>query len=178
MIYLAWGNLNNFNSDLHIKKELPKHYANINKLAKIGMKNILLSGTCFEYKKKEGIMNENSKIDPSTKYGLAKDKLRKKLNILKKIYKFKLSWMRIFYIYGHKRDNNNLWSQLIKFSKIKKNKKFNMSSGEQFRDYIHVKDLSKNIVSIALKKKLWSIKRMLRKTYSNKKTSSTMESSI
>ena len=27
-----------------------------------------------------------------------------------------------------------------------------MSSGEQFRDYIHVKDLAKNIVFIALKK--------------------------
>ena len=32
-----------------------------------------------------------------------------------------------------------------------------MSSGEQFRDYIHIKDLAKNIVFIALKKKQFGI---------------------
>ena len=44
-----------------------------------------------------------------------------------------------------KNDNNNLWSQLNNCAKNKKNKNFNMSSGEQYRDYIHVKDLAKNI---------------------------------
>ena len=29
-----------------------------------------------------------------------------------------------------------------------------MSSGEQYRDYIHTKDLAQNIVTIALKKKI------------------------
>ena len=157
VIYLPWGNLDNFNSKLHIKKEFPEHFANIKKLLKLGMKNILVSGTCFEYKKKNGIMSETSKISPATNYGIAKDRLRIKLNMLKKIYKFKLSWIRIFYIYGNKNDNNNLWSQLNNCAKNKKNKNFNMSSGEQYRDYIHVKDLAKNIVAIALKKRNFGV---------------------
>ena len=32
-----------------------------------------------------------------------------------------------------------------------------MSSGEQYRDYIHIKDLAQNIVTIALKKKNFGI---------------------
>ena len=51
--------------------------------------------------------------------------------------------------------------------KIKKNRNFKMSSGEQYRDYIHTKDLAQNIVTIALKKKFWNNKCLLRKTSSN-----------
>ena len=157
LIYLAWGNLNDFDSNLHIKKEYPTHFANIKKLVKQGIKNIIVTGTCFEYKKKDGILTENSTINPSTNYGIAKNKLRKKLSKLKETYNINLNWLRIFYIYGNENDNNNLWSQLIKFSDQKKIKYFKMSSGKQSRDYMHVKDIAKNIVFIALKRNHYGV---------------------
>lgn len=156
LIYMAWGNLNNYKSIIHIKKELPLHYKNIRRLVMNGLKNIIVTGTCFEYKKKEGLMKETSKIEPFTNYGIAKNSLRKKLTKLKQTYKFNMTWLRIFYVYGHEKDNNNLWSQINRKSKTKMSE-FKMSSGEQYRDYIHVKDLAKNIVFIALKKKQFGI---------------------
>ena len=157
LIYLAWGNLNNFNSHLHLKREQYQHYSNIKKLIENGLRNVVVSGTCLEYKKKIGILSEKSKVDPLTKYGKAKNNLRKELVKLNKKYKINFSWLRIFYIYGHSKNNNNLWSKLIKFSNYSKNRNFKMSSGEQYRDYIHTKDLAQNIVTIALKKKNFGI---------------------
>ena len=114
------------------------------------------------------MLSETSKVEPLTKYGKAKNNLRKELEKLNKKYKINLSWLRIFYIYGHSKNNKNLWSKLIKYSNYKKNRNFKMSSGEQYRDYIHTKDLAQNIVTIALKKKkFWNNKCLLRKTNSN-----------
>lgn len=156
LIYMAWGNLNNYNSVLHLTKELPIHYNNIKKLVMCGLKNIIVTGTCFEYKKKKGIMRETSKVEPFTNYGKAKNNLRIKLTKLKQIYKIKMTWVRIFYIFGHFKDNNNLWSQINKNSR-NKILEFKMSSGEQYRDYMHVKDLARHIVFLALKKKNFGI---------------------
>ena len=152
LIYLAWGNLHDFNSKLHTSKELSYHYFNIKRLIENGLKNIVVSGTCLEYKKSIGSLSERSQVYPNTNYGKAKNKLRIKLEGLKKKYKINLNWLRIFYIYGNSNNNNNLWSKIIIFSKKKKITDFNMSSGEQYRDYIHVKDLAKLIIRIAFKK--------------------------
>lgn len=157
LIYLAWGSLNDFNSKLHTNRELHRHYFNIKRLIENGLKNIIISGTCLEYKKTIGSLSEKSEVYPVTKYGIAKNKLRIKLEGLKKKYKINLSWLRIFYIYGNSNNNNNLWSKIINFSSKNKTKDFNMSSGEQFRDYIHVKDLAKLIIIISLKKKNYGI---------------------
>ena len=59
LIYLAWGNLNNFNSHLHLKREQNQHYSNIKKLIEHGLRNVVVSGTCLEYKKKNWYVERN-----------------------------------------------------------------------------------------------------------------------
>ena len=67
-----------------------------------------MAGTCFEYAKKNGKHNELDKTDPLTSYGKSKDLLRKFLFRLKKKYKFNLTWVRIFYMYGKNYNRNTL----------------------------------------------------------------------
>ena len=81
------------------KKRQNQHYSNIKKLIENGLRNVVVSGTCLEYKK-NCMLSETSKVEPLTKYGKAKNNLRK-LEKLNKKYKINLSWLRIFYIYGH-----------------------------------------------------------------------------
>ena len=51
-----------------------------------------------------------------------------------------LNWLRIFYIYGRYQSKNTLFGQIDET--IKKRKKiFNMSSGQQIRDYLPIKNL-------------------------------------
>jgi len=47
LIHLAWQNLPNYHSILHFEDNLPKNYQFIKELIKRGVRNVLVSGTCF-----------------------------------------------------------------------------------------------------------------------------------
>lgn len=97
-------------------------------------------------------MNAN----PVTPYGLAKDCLRKFLETLHQKYNYSLTWIRLFYMYGDGQSEKSLLSQLE--AAIQRGyTSFNMSGGEQLRDYLPVKKVAENIVSIALQDKIQGI---------------------
>jgi nucleoside-diphosphate-sugar epimerase len=148
LIYLAWGNLNNYFSYNHLKQELPNHYKQIKNLIQLGIKNVICAGTCFEYGLQEGKLSESFLAKPIIPYAMAKEILRKKLLILKKNIYFKFTWLRIFYIYNNSMNNKkNLWSK-IQTSLKKKKIFFHMSSGNQKRDYVDVVKFSKYVVKL------------------------------
>ena len=89
---------------------------------------------------------------PENPYGRAKDSLRKQLELLQVHYPFALKWTRLFYMYGKGQNPNSLLSQLDK-ALLAGEKVFNMSGGEQVRDYLPVDQVAENIVRIALQKK-------------------------
>lgn len=146
IIHLAWGQLNNYNSDLHLNKYLPESIKFLKKMLLNGCKKILVTGTCFEYGMKNGPLDVNTKTDPINNYALAKDKLRQKLSELKLEYDFKFFWIRIFYTYGKGQNERSVLAQLDKA--IDENKEvFEMTEGEQLRDYLPVKEVSKQIIN-------------------------------
>jgi len=149
LIHLAWSGLPNYQSDEHILKELPSQFEFLEHLIKLGVKNITVAGTCLEYGMRNGCLNESMKVNPKNPYGIAKEYLYRKLQNLKKVYSFNLQWCRIFYVYGKGQHKNSLWSQI---SKAVENKKFffEMSGGEQIRDFMHVNDVAHKLVSLHL----------------------------
>lgn len=153
VIHTAWENLDNYNSKQHIKKILPSNIKFLTKLIKKGAKNLVILGTCFEVGDCSGEIDEKIKLKPKTKYGLAKKKLLFKLLSIKKKYNFNLTWIRIFYLYGQTQRNKSLFKQIQIASKNKNQKIFEMTSGNQIRDYLHVDKLSKKIISISFLKK-------------------------
>ena len=59
-------------------------------------------------------------------------------------------------MYGKGQSQNSLISQLDKALESNE-QEFNMSGGEQVRDYLHVEEVAKNIVKIALQDKVIGI---------------------
>ena len=57
---------------------------------------------------------------PITLYGKAKKLLLLNLVALQRKKNFNLTWLRIFYVYGHNQKNKSLFSQLKNFIKKKK----------------------------------------------------------
>jgi len=151
LIHLAWIPCNNYHSRYHLE-QLKFHKNFLNKIILSGVKNIVVSGSCFEYGKKEGVLNEKSSQKPSTSYGLAKLKLLKYLKKKQNIKKFKLVWLRIFYIEGYFKKSNSIYNLLIK--NIRNGiKSFKMSSGNQVRDYIKIEEIIKIIYRLFILKK-------------------------
>ena len=144
LIHLAWQDLPNYDSSIHVKKNLPCSYRFIDSLIDKGVNQVLIAGTCFEYGLKSGAISSSSTTEPITLYATAKDTLRKKLTSLSLNKDFNLQWARIFYMFGKGQNSNSIISQLD-FAIKNKQKVFRMSGGEQIRDYLPVEKAAEKL---------------------------------
>ena len=149
LIHLAWGGLPNYKSLHHFEEELPAQYRFLKSLIESGLKNLLVTGTCFEYGMQSGPLSEYSGTRPDIAYGFAKDTLRRQLEFLQLVRPFNQTWARLFYLYGEGQAENSLLAQLKKAVE-RGDRVFNMSGGEQLRDYMPVADVAKHLVSLAM----------------------------
>jgi dTDP-6-deoxy-L-talose 4-dehydrogenase (NAD+) len=72
---------------------------------------------------------------------------------LQQQHPFLFKWVRLFYLYGKGQNPNSLVSQLEK-AISNGDKVFNMSGGEQVRDYLPVEQAAEYVVKIALQDKV------------------------
>jgi dTDP-6-deoxy-L-talose 4-dehydrogenase (NAD+) len=156
VIHLAWEGLTNFMHPSHYEITLFKHYSFLKNLIEKGAKHISVIGTCQEYGMQSGCLSEDMPSMPDTSYSLAKDTLRKFLMEINKIHSFKFQWIRLFYMYGEGQYEKAILPQLNKAIQ-NGDEFFNMSGGEQLRDYLHVSDIAKNIVQISLQNEVIGI---------------------
>jgi nucleoside-diphosphate-sugar epimerase len=156
VIHLAWQGLPNYKSLFHFEEGLPRQYSFLKKLIEEGLKDLTVAGTCFEYGMKSGCLNEEMLPEPANPYALAKNTLRLFLEELKKISAFNFKWVRLFYLYGKGQNPKSLLAQLD--TALENNETiFNMSGGQQVRDYLPVEDVAANLVSVALQTKITGI---------------------
>ena len=153
VIHLAWEGLPNYRSSFHEEINLPRHYSFLTNLIKNGLPDLTVAGTCFEYGMQEGCLKEDMPVLPANPYGKAKDSLRRRLEEFKGNYPFSLKWARLFYMYGKGQNPNSLLSQLDR-ALANEEQVFNMSGGEQIRDFLPVEKVAENIVSIALQRNI------------------------
>lgn len=151
LIHLAWGGLPNYRSLHHIEQELPNHYRFLSGLVRSGLSAMVVAGTCFEYGMQSGQLSEEMEARPDNPYGFAKDTLRRELEYLRKSQPFAFAWSRLFYLYGEGQAANSLLPQLQRAVE-RGDEVFNMSGGEQLRDYLSITDVARNIVMLALNK--------------------------
>jgi dTDP-6-deoxy-L-talose 4-dehydrogenase (NAD+) len=149
LIHLAWGGLPNYKELYHLEEQVLPQYFFIKKLVLLGMSDITVTGTCFEYGMKSGPLNTSMPADPQNAYALAKDTVRKYLQQLQLKNSFRLKWVRLFYMYGKGQAPNAILVQLEKALE-KGERSFNMSGGEQLRDYLPVEAVAKNLIAVAL----------------------------
>jgi len=153
LIHLAWEGLPNYKSLFHTEINLPRHKAFLRNLISNGLKDVTITGTCLEYGMREGCLSEDMPVLPSNPYSLAKNELRLYAEELKNQFLFSFKWVRLFYMYGKGQNPGSLLSQLDKALQ-EGDKIFNMSGGEQTRDYLPVEKVAEYIVRIALQKKV------------------------
>ena len=149
LIHLAWEGLPNYKSLHHFETELPKQYNFLKSIIKSGLPSLLVAGTCFEYGMQSGLLSSDLITTPNNPYGYAKDALRKQLEFLKSDSKFNFTWARLFYMYGEGQSSASLYTKL-KEAVARGDKVFNMSGGEQLRDFLDVEEVAQQLVQLAL----------------------------
>jgi dTDP-6-deoxy-L-talose 4-dehydrogenase (NAD+) len=156
MIHLAWQGLPNYKDDFHFTRNLFADYTLLKEMVQGGLKSLTVTGTCFEYGMVEGCLLESMPTQPHNPYALAKDTLRKMLELLSKNHPYSLKWTRLFYMYGEGQNPNAILSQLQRTVDAK-DEIFNMSGGEQMRDYQPVEQMAYHILCIALQDEVTGI---------------------
>ena len=156
LIHLAWEGLPNYKADFHLTKNLPFQKFFLQNLVEHGLKDITVAGTCFEYGMKEGCLSEDMECEPANAYAIAKNALRLALEKLTTEYNCSFKWIRLFYMYGKGQSPKSLISQLDQAIE-NGDAVFNMSGGEQVRDFLPVEDVGSNIVAIATQQQVTGI---------------------
>jgi nucleoside-diphosphate-sugar epimerase len=145
IVHLAWPGLPNYLDYFHVSNNLPADLKFLEAAVNSGVTHLMVAGTCLEYGMQYGPLREETETRPSTSYGFAKDTLRKALQLLQREKPFTLQWMRLFYMYGEGQNKNSLLEQLDR-SIDERQSTFNMSAGDQLRDYLPIKEVAENFV--------------------------------
>lgn len=156
LIHLAWEGLPNYKSAFHLDVNLPRHFSFVKNMVQHGLGDVAVTGTCFEYGMQEGCLREDMPVFPANPYAQAKNRLREQLQEFQQQHPFVLKWIRLFYMFGKGQNPNSLLSQLDKALEARE-PVFNMSGGEQVRDYLPVEKVAAYIVSIAMQNQVTGI---------------------
>ena len=153
IIFLSWPGLPNYNNLSHLVDNLPLAIKFFNSLINSGCKNIVVSGTCYEYGLQNGSLSESKhNSSPQNYYAIAKDSLRLTLSKMCELNDVRMIWLRIFYPYGLNQNPNSIYPSLIA-SIQNGDPEFRISSGRQIRDFVPVEELARQILLLTLDKR-------------------------
>jgi len=155
-VHLAWQGLPHYTELYHIERNLWNTYYFIKDMLAGGLRDLTVAGTCFEYGMREGCLDESMEPQPANAYAVAKDTLRRFLNVLQNQYTFNHRWLRLFYLYGEGQSQSALLAQL-QAALERGDTSFNMSAGEQLRDYLPAATMADYIAACALQQNVLGI---------------------
>lgn len=149
VIHLAWDKLNDYRSEDHTGVILEYHKAFVHNLISNGLKDFNGVGTCYEYGLIEGELTENIEGTPTLPYPMGKKMLLDFLINLQHEFDFSLKWIRVFYVFGDIVGRKNLYTMLNQAIQNKQ-ESFDMSGGEQVRDFLTPQQIAQNIIDITI----------------------------
>ena len=156
VIHLAWEKLDDYNNSLHLNEILDSHKSFVFNLISNGLQNFNGVGTCYEYGLTEGELVENMQPSPVLPYSKAKNNLREYIEHIKNDYEISVKWIRVFYVFGEIKGRKNLYTHLMT-AVSNQEKTFNMSGGEQVRDFLTPLEVAEKIVQISIQTKIQGI---------------------
>jgi len=152
--HLGWeGTSGAIRNDAYIQNSNIKHTLDAVELAKkLGCTTFIGVGSQAEYGRVQGLISENTKVNPETAYGIAKYTAGQLSRVLANKYNIKHIWSRVFSAYGPYDGENTLVMSSIK-QMIEEGKSPDYTKGEQLWDYIYCEDVAKALLLIAEKGK-------------------------
>lgn len=149
LIHLAWGELSNYRSSLHLETELPRQRIFLKSMIDQGLQNLVVAGTCFEYGLQEGEQSEGDTTAPHLPYCQAKDQLRQEVEAYCDKRGANFTWLRLFYLFGEDQPERSLYPQFRHAVQTGQGS-FDMSPGDQERDYLSIETASGLMTELAL----------------------------
>lgn len=142
-LHMAWRDGFVHNSNHHMG-DLSNHYNFIVNLIDNGLPMIVSMGSMHEVGYHEGAIDENTPCNPLSQYGIAKNALRKSIELYANQHNCKFQWLRGYYIFGDDLYGNSIFCKIRQAVRDGKDL-FPFTTGKNKYDFIHIDDLSKQI---------------------------------
>jgi len=113
-----------------------------------GVRRFVGIGTCFEYDLSAGMLHVETPLCPTTTYAAAKAAAYLTLSQWLPAQGIEFAWCRLFYLYGEGEDARRLVPYLR--AKLAAGEPAELTSGNQIRDFLDVRDAARLIVETAL----------------------------
>jgi nucleoside-diphosphate-sugar epimerase len=123
----------------------------LNSLKEFDYENFIFTSTSEVYggELAKAPFKEHTNLVPASPYSLSKYCAEMSLKTFSNIYNKKFTILRLFNFYSSDMSKNFFLPSLI--DKLKRNEDFDMTHGEQIRDYIHIKDIISALIISASK---------------------------
>lgn len=146
LLHMAWRDGFVHNSLNHIN-DLAGHFFFIKKLIEANISQIAILGSVHEVGFYEGSVNENTPTNPQSLYGIAKDALRKAVELECKNKNTVFQWIRGYYIVGNSEYGSSIFSKITQAVKEGK-KEFPFTMGLNQFDFINYDTFCKQTADI------------------------------
>ena len=147
-LHLAWEVLPQYTNHIHLSSILKNHLSLISYIIENNIaKKIVCIGSCLEYGKLYGEIDEDQGCFPNTPYGAAKDLLRRHLFKLSVENTIPAIWIRLFYLDDGGKNQRSILGKIVETS-ISKNNSLDVSHCTQQIDYIKLDKAVAGIVKI------------------------------
>ncbi len=123
-----------------------------------GLKHLVVMGSMHEIGYWEGEVDENTPTNPVPLYGVAKDSLRRSLEILiKEIYEdVVFQWLRGYYITGDDINNHSIFAKIIE-AEQQGVQRFLFTSGKNKYDFLDIQEIAEDIALTVLQEDVTGI---------------------
>lgn len=149
-LHMAWRDGFIHNSSNHMG-DLSNHYKFMCSLIDGGLKQLAVMGTMHEVGYYEGAIDENTPCYPISPYGIAKDALRRSIQLYAKSHDCILQWIRAYYIVGDDLKSNSIFAK-IRTAVLDGKKSFPFTSGKNKYDFIEIEELGLQISAVITQK--------------------------
>lgn len=154
-LHMAWRDGFVHNSSNHMG-DVSNHYKFMCSLIDGGLKQLAVMGTMHEVGYYEGAIEEDTPCYPISPYGIAKDALRRSIQLYAKSHDCILQWIRAYYIVGDDLKSNSIFAK-IRTAVLEGKKSFPFTSGKNKYDFIEIEELALQISAVITQKDVLGI---------------------
>lgn len=154
-LHMAWRDGFVHNSSNHMG-DVSNHYKFMCSLIDGGLKQLAVMGTMHEVGYYEGAIEEDTPCYPISPYGIAKDALRRSIQLYAKSHDCILQWIRAYYIVGDDLKSNSIFAK-IRTAVLEGKKRFPFTSGKNKYDFIEIEELALQISAVITQKDVLGI---------------------
>ena len=153
LVHLACKDVPVHNSIYHIES-LPSHFLFIKEMIDNGLKHVVTVGSMHDVGYFEGAISEDTEPKPATFYGIAKDSLRRMVQVYAKENAVIHQHLRFFYTYGDdEKSSGSVFSKILKMAK-EGSETFPFTDGKNKFDYIEINELAKQVEAVITQKEI------------------------